>query len=196
MLQRYASAAAVGTGMTLGLFYVMQILISMQVFHIDSAPRKPIVLHPVPEDTPVRPIEELPTREQLAGPIDPAPTPQGPESPTGTKVGFRAPQPPGPEFGVIDSISADGPLVAMFRVEPAYPPAAIARGLEGHVVVEFDVMPDGRVTNVRVLESSHAVFENNAIKAAERFRFKARVVDGVAQASYGLRNLFRFRMND
>jgi len=45
-----------------------------------------------------------------------------------------------------------------------------------------------------VIESSHAIFEQAAIKAARKFRFKARVIDGIAQPTYGVQNRFVFRM--
>ena len=60
--------------------------------------------------------------------------------------------------------------------------------------MQFDVNPDGTVTNVTVVESSSKIFERAAIKAAQKFRFKARVVDGVPQPSYGLQNRFVFKM--
>ena len=62
------------------------------------------------------------------------------------------------------------------------------------MTVRFDVNADGTVSNVTVMDSSSHVFERAAIKAARKFRFKARVVDGVPQPSYGLQNRFVFKM--
>ena len=42
--------------------------------------------------------------------------------------------------------------------------------------------------------SGHRIFERAAVKAAARFRHKARLVDGVAQATYGLESRFTFEM--
>ena len=84
----------------------------------------------------------------------------------------------------------------MVRVTPVYPIRASTRGLEGYVIVQFDVMADGHVANVVVVESTHAVFDSPAIKAAERFKFKPRVVDGVALVTEGIQNLFRFNLED
>ena len=89
---------------------------------------------------------------------------------------------------------SDGPLVALVRVEPTYPGAALQKGLEGYVLIKFDVTPQGMVTNVRVIESSHRVFESAARNAAKRFRFKPRVTDGIPQFTAGIQNLFRFEM--
>ena len=88
----------------------------------------------------------------------------------------------------------DGSLVAIVRVEPTYPLRAEESSLEGYVTVRFDVNADGTVSNVTVVSSSHRIFEKAAIKAASKFRYKARVVDGIAQATYGLQNRFVFKM--
>jgi protein TonB len=62
--------------------------------------------------------------------------------------------------------------------------------------VQFDVLSTGTVANIQIVESSAAVFENSARKAAARFRFKPRVIDGVALESKGIQNLFRFHMEN
>ena len=92
--------------------------------------------------------------------------------------------------------AADGPLVSLIRVTPNYPGRAELDGLEGYAIVQFDVLADGSVANVSVVESSDRVFERPAIEAAKRFRFKPRVAEGVPQMTTGLRNLFRFEMNN
>ena len=89
----------------------------------------------------------------------------------------------------------DGPLVTVVRVLPVYPAKPLSRGLEGWVLVEFDVGPNGLVANAFVVESSNGAFEQSALNAIRKFRFKARVVDGVPQRSTGLQNLFRFELS-
>ena len=89
----------------------------------------------------------------------------------------------------------DGPLVAMVRVSPTYPTSMSTRGIEGWVTVQFDVLPDGTVGNVTVLASSNRSFERSAIQAAGRFRFKARVADGVPRTSTGVQYRFRFELD-
>ena len=195
MIIRYATAITSGTFITLSLFYVMQSLIAM-------GSTEPVVERPRHKIGWVRVIKDdtLVLRDLLpVEPIDPPP----PLPPTVTQTSTidpihvtRVPPPvPGGEAATaIFSIFDDGPLIAVVRVQPAYPVRAAQQGLEGWVIVQFDVNPDGTVSNVSIVESSHQVFENAAIKAALRFRYKARVVDGIAQTSHGLRNKFRFEM--
>ena len=196
MFVRFVSAATSGTFITLSLFWVMNHLIAMQPGVIaEDRPRHNLGFLPELEDRPVV-VEDtsIITPEDLT-PSEPTP-PRPNVNPGVETVGVPMPPPPPPPTGQngVDGVLGDGPLVAMVRVQPVYPLRAQEQGLEGHVLVQFDVLPDGTVTNVSVIESSHRVFERSAIEAAGRFRFKARVVEGVPQATYGLRNLFTFEM--
>jgi TonB family protein len=63
--------------------------------------------------------------------------------------------------------------------QPAYPPEAAAQGLsEGFVDLEFTVTRTGSTRDVRVIESSAPVFERAAIDAAERLKYKPKLVEG------------------
>jgi len=106
------------------------------------------------------------------------------------------PAPPNPTDLTTIGVFTDGPLVAMVRVAPVYPARALTYGIEGYVVVQFDISAEGQVLNVVIIESTDSVFDSAAIKAAERFKFKPRVVNGLAMASYGIQNMFRFRLDD
>lgn len=197
MFARFASAVTSGSFITLGLFWVMNHLIAMQPgVVVEPRERSILTFLPELEDEPVV-IEEPHVTIVDLMPSEPTPPRSTPV--TGiTTVGVPLAPPPapprgsGPEIGVL----GDGPLVAIVRVQPVYPIRAQEQGLEGHVLVQFDVMADGTVSNITVIESSHSIFERSAIEAAARFRFKARVVDGVPLASYGMRNLFTFQMDE
>ena len=196
MLQRYATATGSSTLITLCLLFLMQFLISLNAssppvretfeFRPFVAPAKPD--SPLITDTPFE-------KEKLTVVESPPPRPGQQYNTNGPRVTVRPPQAPGnpglPVFGL-----EDGPLVAMVRVAPVYPARMAARGIEGTVLLQFDVSPDGRATNPVVIESSHQGFEAAAIKAIWQFKFKPRIVDGVAEPTYGVRNLFRFNLND
>jgi len=51
------------------------------------------------------------------------------------------------------------------------------------------------VTNVTVVESSAPIFEEAAIEAAQKFKYKPRVVDGVAIEVSGVQNKITFKLN-
>lgn len=63
-------------------------------------------------------------------------------------------------------------LVLKHSVQPAYPELARKAGVEGYVVVEFDVGGDGAVNNIAVVRSTPVeMFEQAAIEAVKQFRF-------------------------
>ena len=64
-------------------------------------------------------------------------------------------------------------------VEPRYPRSRAARKTRGWVEVEFQVNPDGETSDVKILGSSPPeVFDEAALDAVSRWRFKPQVVDG------------------
>lgn len=69
-------------------------------------------------------------------------------------------------------------LIPMRYITPDYPPTARADGIEGYVVVHFDVTETGGIENIRVIDSEPVgVFESTAREAAARLRFEPRIVN-------------------
>lgn len=197
MFIRLSSAMIISSFMTVAIFYVMQSLIMLQGGALSpERPRfelgfQPRIIERKVEVEPPQPFTEL--TEPL-----PPPPPRSGNDPdwAGPTIGVPAPPTaPGNEHNTSFSFNSDGPLVAIVRVQPAYPARAAAQSLEGYVIVSFDVLANGTTANVVVLESSHRVFEESAIEAAQRFRFKARVVEGVPLVTHGVRNKFTFEMS-
>lgn len=58
---------------------------------------------------------------------------------------------------------------------------------EQRVNLEFDVTPDGRVTNVQVISSTDSCYERSAIRAAQQWKYQPKIVDGEAQPRRGVR---------
>ena len=198
MITRYPSAIGMGALATFALLFVMQSLIVLQPGAY-TEPRLRAELRPVrvKRDEEVRP-REIPRPDQRLKKTEPSPP--RPATDRGDKLSITRTTAPPPAPAERNALTAlrmtDGPLVAIVRVQPVYPAVAQARGLEGWALVQFDVLPDGRVANAFIVESSSHVFEKAALSAAYRFRYKPRVVDGVPVASTGIQNLFRFEMPD
>ena len=198
MIVRYSAALTTGTLITLALLYAMQGLIHLQP-GAEATPRVRDSLVWLPARR-----EETPPRRQEAT-IDPeliknAPVPPRGPTTTGTGTGYYipvTPAGPGPVDTRPDRLSQpDGPLISIVRVQPSYPGVAETRGLEGWVDVRFDVTTEGRVINIDVIASSHHIFESAAVKAANRFKFRAPVVDGVPQVATNVEYRFRFDIDD
>ncbi len=196
MIVRYGAALSCGTLVTLALFWLMTTLISLHYGDpIPPRERGMLDFYTMTREEPVRQEHEKLYRE-LTEPVDVPPARPLNDNVDGTgyqKVTARVPT---PDFeSPAMKTQPDGPLVTLLRVQPVYPPRAIAMNLEGWVLLQYDVNPDGTVANPVIIESSHPIFEKAAVENVLKFRYKARVVDGVPQATTGLRNLFRFRMD-
>lgn len=86
------------------------------------------------------------------------------------------------------------PLVAML---PTYPHRALVRGLEGWVDVEIDIDAAGVVTTATVLGAEPPnVFNQSALRAVRKFRFRPKMVDGTAYPTRGLRYRIRYTRSD
>ena len=198
MFARYASAVSTGTFMTLGLLYAMQGLINLQPGAESDIQRADYVdwIHLPREEAPPPPPEPEFTKESLTtAPVPPTRAP-GENPGTGFYIPVR-PAGPTPVDTRLDRIrDPDGPLISIVRVQPTYPANAEVRGLEGWVDVRFDVLTNGQVVNIVVTASSDGIFEKAAIRAAQKFRFRAPVVDGVPQVATDVDYRFRFEMND
>ncbi|MFU8830630.1 MAG: energy transducer TonB [Wenzhouxiangella sp.] len=101
----------------------------------------------------------------------------------------------GADLNIGTGFNPDRDAQPLVRIPPQYPGqcSRMARPTES-VVVEFDVTPDGSVINPRVINSTNSCFNRAATRAAERWRYQPRVVDGVAQPRLGVRTTFDFSL--
>lgn len=90
--------------------------------------------------------------------------------------------------------SNDAEVIPLNDVMPIYPDSARRRGIEGYVKLAFTITHEGKVENVRVVESSpENVFDREARKAAVRWRFSPRTEDGRSVAREAVKTL-QFRL--
>ncbi|MEX3960510.1 energy transducer TonB [Trinickia sp. EG282A] len=153
-----------------------------------NAPPEPPKPAPVPHrPTPVR--HAAPTRSAAPAPaVTPAPVvSQGPvtvpqaapavapdmEKPT-HQTPPAAPQPPKVRKGIV-------PLV---RVEPDYPPRAMAGNIEGSVIAHVTITPDGSVSAVSIVRSDPPkIFDQVAINALMRWKFSPGDADVIGEVA-------------
>jgi protein TonB len=149
----------------------------------------------VKDDSPVELIDQWP--KPLPKPVA-TPSPEPPADPLGpnTRIGVRskAAPPGGPTTKITQWGLTDSALINIINAQPHYPVRASQQGIEGHVVVSFDVTEMGTVENVSVIETTNGLFNKAAIEAAYRSRYKPKTVDGTPQVTRGLQKLFTFRM--
>lgn len=80
-----------------------------------------------------------------------------------------------------DSNNVSSGVVELAQAKPSYPMRAKSRNIEGWVKIEFTVTASGAVTDAHVVGASPSgIFDDAALAAIQRFRFKAKMVNGKA----------------
>lgn len=103
-----------------------------------------------------------------------------------------APPPPPPKKGpVIKPIDSGSNRYDRLK----YPAAAERKGIEGAVMVQFDVLENGAVGNVRIL-SGPVEFHETVLKAAATWRFTPARQDGKPIRYKGMTKRVVFRLED
>ena len=105
---------------------------------------------------------------------------------------------------------SDGEYLPIVKVQPQYPRRALSRGLAGYVIVEFTVTAQGTVKDPFVVENCghipnarspeecvdkpNSVFDSSAVKAALKFKYKPKVIDGNPVETTGVQNKITFEL--
>ena len=93
--------------------------------------------------------------------------------------------------------SASAGIVAIFKVQPDYPARALTRGIEGYVVLLFDITAAGAVTNIRVVAADpEGVFDRSAIRALAKWKYKAPTEDGVPYGQQNMMTRMTYELED
>lgn len=71
-------------------------------------------------------------------------------------------------------------LKVVEQVSPTYPRFAEMTGVDGYVLLEFTVAPDGSVVTPAVAEASSSQFSQSALNAISRWQFEPVMDNGVA----------------
>ncbi len=149
----------------------------------------------------VQPIRLLPPEQQLVAPqvpqtatvYIPDPDPQGPEimreeraEPAVIDWGERGviddpldiPPPPDDTPEAPPIVTLTTPPRVIYRVQPEYTQAAIGARTQGVVILQLQIDTEGRVAAVTVLRGLPFGLTENAVRAAEQWRFEPFMVNG------------------
>ena len=200
---RWVISMGMAGGITLGLFYFMQFLIAtgeafderISVVKIGDATMPEIELEVIEEIDKPEPIEELvqdqPEVQERQTNLDAGPAlnieRQSIEIDTGLELSNA-------------SISAtDGDYLPLVAIAPQYPTRAAQRGIQGWCLVSFTVDGLGNVVEetIAVVDAEPPnIFDRSSIRAATRFKFQPRVVDGQGVEVPGVQYLFRYQLEE
>ena len=206
---KYAAGIGFSSAITLALFFIMVILISLGDTGMkeDTSVKLADIVMPDREidtfmtevDKPDKP-EEQP--EDIAQPeLDLAPL-------TGIDVSIAKPK---PNFKAGGSFFRDGEYIPLFKVVPIYPRRAQERGTMGYALVEFTITDTGSVENAQTIEgycSSKrpddpdvqfrpcSMFNSASARAALKLKYKPKIVDGRAVPVDGVLHRFTYILDD
>ena len=200
---RWLVSMAMATGITLGLFYFMQALIATGE-RFDQRVNVVKIVDATMPDIELEVIEEIDKPELIEEVVQD--TPDTPEK----QINLDS----GPSLNIerasvdIDtnlsldnaSISAtDGDYLPLVAIAPQYPTRAAQRGIQGWCLVSFTVDGMGNVVEdtITVVDAEPAsIFDRSSIRAAARFKFQPRVVDGQGVEVPGVQYLFRYQLEE
>lgn len=202
---KYAAGIGLSVLITISLFFVMVILISLGDSGIkeDNSVKLADVVMPERQidtflsevDKPEQP-EEQP--EDIAQPeLDLQPL-------TGIDVSIAKPK---ANFTSGGSFFRDGEYIPLFKVQPIYPRRAQERGTQGFSIVSFTITESGSVENAVAIEGycgdptgpesemrPCSMFNSASAAAALKLKYKPKIVDGNATAVNDVLHRFTFIM--
>jgi len=179
-----------------GLFFIMQYLIATADPKLDDEKRTKLADIHMPDREIETNIDEQ--VEKVDDPEEPPPDLETPDvdMDMDMEVVNVAPQ-----AQVDVSISStgmsntDGEYLPIVKVAPIYPRRAQTRGITGYCIVEYTVTTSGAIRDpVAVDCQPSGIFERASVRAALKFKYKPRVVDGEPIEVAGVQNKFTYEL--
>jgi len=200
---RWALSMAMAGSITLGLFYFMQFLIAtgeafderISVVKIVDATMPEIELEVIEEIDKPEPIEEVvqeqPEIQERQTNLDSGPALNIQRATVELDTGL--------ELSNASIAATDGDYLPLVAIAPQYPTRAAQRGIQGWCLVSFTVDGLGNVVeeSIQVVDAEPAnIFDRSSLRAAARFKFQPRVVNGEGVNVDGVQYLFRYQLED
>lgn len=194
---RFGTSAVVATLITFGLFFLMQMLIESGAKELpDEIAGRNIEMVKVERD------QDIQRKERVKRPPEQVKPPEldmpqvNNSAPTQTVFNFDLPR--GTQNIQGSGISTgDGEYLPIVKVNPIYPRRAAEQGVEGYVIVQYTVTTQGTTKDVVVLEADpRGYFERAAIKAAEKYKYKPRIINGEPVEVPGVKTIIQFNFAD
>lgn len=196
---RWFVAMVLAALITLGLFYLMQALIATGASFSQQATVVKVVDATMPDIQMevVREVERPEPIEQLDTPPPPVAERQANlDSGPSLSIERAAVQVDADlEIGGASISITDGEMLPLVNVTPTYPTRAASRGIEGWCQVSFTVTDTGGVRDVVVVDADPPeIFDTASMRAAEKFKFQPKVVDGKGVEVPNVQYVFRYQL--
>lgn len=180
-----------------GLFFIMQYLIAMADPKIDDSKQRRLAdIHMPEREIETNLKEQKP--DKVDDPEEPPPDLDTPDVDMDMDVEVLNVAPAAQVDVAISSTgmsTGDGEYLPIVKVAPIYPRRAQSRGITGYCIVEYTVTASGAIRDPQAVDCEPAgVFEKASVKASLKFKYKPRVVDGVAIEVAGVQNKFTYEL--
>ncbi len=180
----------------IGLFYLMQALVDRDYTQQDSKARK-IADIVVPDKVIETNLKEV-KPEKVEDPEEPPPDLEPIDFDTDIDMNVAN---TAPTTGINLKLSSsgmssgDGEYLPIVKVAPIYPRRAQTRGISGYCIVEYTVTKTGSIRDPQAVDCQPSgIFESASVRAAEKFKYKPRVVDGEPIEVAGVQNKFTYEL--
>lgn len=193
---RLIIGAALAVPVAIGLFYIMQSLVTREFEQEETKARK-IADIVVPDKVVETNLKEV-KPEKVEDPEEPPPELEPIQFDTDVYMNVANTAPAASVQLNISSSgmsSGDGEYLPIVKVAPIYPRRAQTRGITGYCIVEYTVTTSGSIRDPQPVDCQPAgIFERASVKAALKFKYKPRVVDGEAIEVAGVQNKFTYEL--
>jgi protein TonB len=200
---RWAISMGLAAGIRLLLFYFMQALIAsgsqlderVNVVKVIDATMPDIELEVIEEIDKPEPIEEV-TEDVPDTPDKQINLSDGPALNIERAI---AQIDTGLQLSNASISATDGDYLPLVAIAPQYPTRAAQRGIQGWCLVSFSVNGQGSVVEDSIIVTDAEppnIFDRSSLRAAARFKFQPRVVDGQGVRVDDVQYLFRYQLED
>ena len=208
-INKYAAGIGFSSLITLGLFFIMVILIALG----DSGLRQDTSVKLADIVMPERQIDTL--MSEVEKPEKPEEQPDDIAQPeldlqplTGLDVSIAKPK---ANFKAGGSFFRDGEYIPLFKVIPIYPRRAQERGTMGYALVEFTITETGSVEDANTIEGycsntnpsdpstefrTCTMFNSASARAALKLKYKPKIVNGKAVPVTGVLHRFTYILDE
>jgi protein TonB len=214
MVIRLSLSVIIGAVVTFALFYLMQYLIIGNHLALDEDSGGTIV-----DIVRVKKDNEVQTKKRKAKKPPPPdePPPDVPQVTMSVAIDDAAFSMSGIDASAGIDIAgggfgiSDGEYLPIVKVQPQYPRRALSRGMTGWAIVEFTVSAQGTVKDATIvancgwtknksqgqcIDSPNTVFDKSAMRAASKFKYKPKVIDGEPVETAGVQNKIIFELEE
>jgi len=195
-LQRVIFGGLLAVPVAIGLFYLMQALVDRDYEQQDTKARK-IADIVVPDKVIETNLKEV-KPEKVEDPEEPPPDLEPIDFDTDIDMNVANTAPTtGIDLKLSSSgmSSGDGEYLPIVKVAPIYPRRAQTRGISGYCIVEYTVTKTGSIRDPQAVDCQPSgIFESASVRAAEKFKYKPRVVDGEPIEVAGVQNKFTYEL--